>query len=131
MKVLPFYQQTYDAKPIQCMSLACQTQGHCAPIGQTNSMPPMPIYPPDCSTGARVDPRGLGNDAHGWRQPPNFGNDMASPIGTPATTTTGGQESSASSAAPFNLGDFFGSMSTTTLLLLGGAAYFFFFRKGR
>lgn len=109
---------------IRCMSLACQSKGSCAPIGMTNSMPPMPIYPPDCSTGA-TDPRALGHDA----PPVSFGNDMAaapSPLAGPS-----GPQSGQSSAPSFDLASIFGGMSTTTLLVIGAAAYFLFFKKGR
>lgn len=105
---------------VQCMSLACEHRGGCAPIGQTATIPRRLIYPPDCSTGL-VDPRALGNDA----PPLNFGNDMASPV--PVTTTT-----PATSSNPLaSVTGLFEGMSTTTMLVIAGAAYFLFFRKKR
>jgi hypothetical protein len=102
---------------VQCLSLQCEHNGGCQPVGMTNSLPPHYIYPPDCARGV-VDP--LPPAGH------PYGDDMVTP-GGPVT----GQEPSASTPAPLNLADLFGNMSTTMLLLLGGAAWFLFFRKGR
>ena len=105
----------FTSPPIHCMSLACEQGGGCAPIRFTNGVP---VYPPDCATGAA--------------QPGHpYGDDMVPGVPVEASGGPIGQEPGASAPAPFNLGEIFGGMSTTTLLLLGGAAYFLFFRKGR
>lgn len=92
--------------------------GRCAPIGQTNSIPARPIYPPGCS----------------------FEGDMWSPVqdaGVVHTVDGRGPDSSTSTTVDGSSGFDFGSllsgdiMGIPTWLVLGGAAWFFFFRKGR
>ena len=95
----------------RCMSLACENNGGCAPIGMTNTIPSQPIYPPDCATGYAT---GGGYQAHD-PLPPNNGQPVTPPV-TSANPLSG-------------ITSIFSGMSTTTLLLLGIGAYFLFFRK--
>jgi hypothetical protein len=96
---------------MRCMSLACEHAGGCQPIGMTNSYPPKPIYPPDCTTGLLTD-----------QQPP---------LQLPATGDGGPTAGQTSPGLLSSVSGLFEGMSTTTLLLLGGAAWFLFFRKKR
>lgn len=113
-----------DMPPVRCMSLACQSKGHCAPIGMSSSMPPRYIYPPDCATGAAGIP--YGNDTWtGHPETADGGTIWTVPdTGGPAPSTT-----PAVPAATSGIAEMFQGMSTTTLLLLAAGAYFFFFRK--
>lgn len=90
---------------VRCMSLACEHNGACQPIGQTAGG--RLVYPPDCATGAQVD---------NWNATEEGG--YQAPAPTMDSGSSGG-----------GIAGMFGGMSTTTLLIIGAAAYFLFFKK--
>ena len=98
-------------KPVRC--LACERSGaRCQPIGQTNSMPPQPIYPPGCMMGSAT-----GGGYQAPQVPPTSTEQPVPP-----------EVSSAPDIGSLLSGEIMGIPSW---LVIGGLAWFFLFRKGR